>query len=57
MFWDIIACSLVEAHRRFGGMFLPDSWDYIPEDSTVHSNCCGNLKSYEVGEDCNLLGW
>jgi hypothetical protein len=26
--------------------FQQTTWHYIPDDSTLHNHCCGNLKSY-----------
>jgi hypothetical protein len=31
-------------YRKVEGEFLLDHMAYIPEDSTVHSQCCENLK-------------
>jgi hypothetical protein len=60
VFWDVAPCSHVEVDQRFGGAYCLHhqgilmmeavnfnftTWRYIPEDSTLHTRCCENLKS------------
>jgi hypothetical protein len=47
VFLDVMACTMVEVYRCFGGSFgsnYQTAWCHIPENSNVNSHCHENLK-------------
>jgi hypothetical protein len=47
IFCDVIPCGPVEVHQSFEGISV-NQWTtlhHIPEQSTLHSQCCENFKS------------
>jgi hypothetical protein len=41
VFWDVLLCSQVDVD------IYVTTWQYIPEDSKLHTRRCENLKSHK----------